>query len=69
MNTKEIIRYLGGTLNVAYLLDKNQRSVEQWTRSGIPSRYWAQLIRHSDGKITVEQLLTANEKVKNEKLK
>lgn len=63
MNPKDILRSLGGNLKVAYLLDKNQRSIEQWTRHGIPSRYWAKLIEHSGGKLTVEQLLSANEKV------
>jgi DNA-binding transcriptional regulator YdaS (Cro superfamily) len=60
METREIIRALGGTSKVAKLCGISMPSVSQWKKNGIPSDKMiflaAKLEKETEGKITRKQL-------------
>ena len=47
MTAEEIIQSLGGTGSVALATGRSRNAVSNWTRYGIPGRFWPLLVREA----------------------
>jgi hypothetical protein len=68
MTVHDILESCGGQAAVAYKLGGlHTHTVERWKRNGIPSKYWALLVklaRKASVELTSDDILQANQKAK-----
>lgn len=52
----------GGSVQIAALLNLNQYTVDRWARSGVPEKYWPQLVKKFG--VSREELISVSDKAK-----
>jgi hypothetical protein len=58
----DLFHKAGGSVQIAALLNLNQYTVDRWTRSGIPEKYFSAIIRKYG--VTREDLTAVSAKAK-----
>lgn len=61
----DVIDLLGGSMEAAFRLGLSQSTVSNWTRKGIPEKYWSQIITLTKGRISLVRLHYLNESLRN----
>lgn len=68
ITVRDVVRWAGGPRKLAKASERtlkpiSEAAVMKWYRAGIPDEHWGLVMRECDGKVTVEQLYAANQKL------